>query len=97
MLLVFGLGLSSPIIVVFAVLLGLVVQTQWQRTAAKKEELKHLMILAEEENSRAEVEASFSYSYSCGSAVSSEPQTQCAVCFFPTTRKCSRCKIVHYW
>ncbi|KAK7385384.1 hypothetical protein VNO78_31101 [Psophocarpus tetragonolobus] len=63
-----------------------------QREAARAEEIKRLLVLAEEETVRAETEASY-YQYGVVSAPKSK---LCAVCFCPTTTRCARCKAVHY-
>ncbi|KAI9117803.1 hypothetical protein K1719_011218 [Acacia pycnantha] len=48
-------------------------------------------ILAAEEASRAETKASYAY------ATFYDPKVnQCAVCYSPTTTRCSRCKAVRY-
>ncbi|KAK4276877.1 hypothetical protein QN277_014978 [Acacia crassicarpa] len=88
------LGFSSLVLLVvcFVVpVIGFVIHRKWQFALARQEEIKRLLILAAEEAARAETEASFAY------ATFYDPKvTQCAVCYSPTTTRCSRCKAVHY-
>ena len=95
MLLVGDLGLSSLVLVVSVVLplVGLFIRRKWQLSIARQAEIKRLLILASEEDARAELEASFGY----GSISISQNYHQCAVCFCPTTTRCARCKAVRYW
>lgn len=53
-----------------------------------------LLVLAAEEAARAELEAAAEYGATAGAAVAIQ---QCAVCYCPTTTRCSRCKAVRYW
>ncbi|KAL2317639.1 hypothetical protein Fmac_031515 [Flemingia macrophylla] len=69
-----------------------VVRLRWRRAAARAEEIRRLLVLAEEETVRAETEAA-SYLYG---AVSAANNKLCAVCYCPTTTRCARCKAVHY-
>lgn len=58
--------------------------------------MRRLAALAAEESERAEEEASLVYVW--GSVVEKEiERPRCAVCFSPTTTRCSRCKAVRYW
>lgn len=84
--LVLAVCLAVPVIV-------LVARRKWQLSVARNEEIKRLLILASEESARAELEAAVEY----GSAVVTVSPNQCAVCFFPTTTRCARCKAVRYW
>ncbi|XP_012067985.1 ubiquitin carboxyl-terminal hydrolase 17 isoform X2 [Jatropha curcas] len=88
------LGFSSLVLllcVVFPVI-GFVIRRKWRLSIARQEEIKRLLILASEEAARAELEATVSYV-----AVSaSKNNYQCAVCYSPTTTRCSRCKTVRY-
>ncbi|KAG4954843.1 hypothetical protein JHK87_040437 [Glycine soja] len=82
-------GLIVPVI-------AFVVQRQCQRAAARAEEIKRLLVLAEEESVRAESESEASV-YQQNSIVSAPPKNKvCAVCYSPTTTRCARCKAVHY-
>ncbi|KAI9106565.1 hypothetical protein K1719_022093 [Acacia pycnantha] len=88
------LGFSSLVLLVVCFVLpviGFVIHRKWQFALARQEEIKRLLILAAEEASRAETEASYSY------ATFYDPKVnQCAVCYSPTTTRCSRCKAVRY-
>jgi len=84
-----------PVAVVCFVLpaIGFVLRRRCRRAAARAEEIKRLLVLAEEESVRAETEASY-HKYG---AVSVPKDKICAVCFCPTTTRCARCKAIHYW
>ncbi|XP_028777759.1 ubiquitin carboxyl-terminal hydrolase 16 isoform X2 [Neltuma alba] len=88
------LGFSSLVLVVvcFVVpVIGFVIHRKWQFALARQEEIKRLLILAAEEAARAESEASYTY------ATFPAPKiNQCALCYSPTTTRCSRCKAVRY-
>lgn len=93
--------------------IGFVLRRKWLRASARADEIKRLLVLAAEESARAESEAASSYHYDAVSsyhydavpsyrydAVSvptKSSSNQCAVCHFPTTTRCARCKAVHYW
>ncbi|KAJ9673990.1 hypothetical protein PVL29_023506 [Vitis rotundifolia] len=82
------LGFSCLVLLsLFFPVIGLVIRHKWRVAVARKEEIKRLLILASEEAARAELETA---------AVSVSPQFQCAVCYCPTTTRCSRCKAVRY-
>ncbi|RDX67763.1 Ubiquitin carboxyl-terminal hydrolase 16, partial [Mucuna pruriens] len=68
--------------------IGFAVRRRWRRAEARAEEIKRLLVLAEEESVRAESEASY-YQYG---AVSAAKSKLCAVCYRPTTTRCARCK-----
>ncbi|EXC16662.1 Ubiquitin carboxyl-terminal hydrolase 16 [Morus notabilis] len=87
------LGFQSLVLVVCLVvpLIGFVVRRKWRLALARKEEIRRLLILASEEAARAELEASAQYG-----VVAAVAQNQCAVCYFPTTTRCARCKAVRY-
>ncbi|KAF5747328.1 Ubiquitin-specific protease 17 putative isoform 1 [Tripterygium wilfordii] len=79
-----GLVLGSLLAVV------LLVRHKWNNAVARKDEMDRLLASATEETAAAEAEA-------VGLYYSSMPrQYQCAVCYNPTTTRCSRCKAVHY-
>lgn len=108
-----GRDLGFPYLVVFLVLvvqfvIGFFVRRRWRRSAARKEEMRrlHVMVAAEEEEAaKAEVEASSASGYASSSSLISGPPLvsaplqyhECAVCFSPTTTRCSRCKSIRYW
>nr|KYP47259.1 Ubiquitin carboxyl-terminal hydrolase 17 [Cajanus cajan] len=71
---------------------GLAFRRWLRRAAARAEEIKRRLVLAEEETVRAETEAA-SYQYG---AVSAAKNKLCAMCYCPTTTRCARCKAVHY-
>ncbi|XP_061353476.1 ubiquitin carboxyl-terminal hydrolase 17 isoform X2 [Gastrolobium bilobum] len=84
------LGFQSVVYVVLV--LGFVVfRYVWRNAEAKKEEIIRLV-----EDAAMEMEAvSWSVEYS-SIPVSVSQMYQCAVCYSPTTRRCSRCKAVRY-
>ncbi|XP_043712601.1 ubiquitin carboxyl-terminal hydrolase 16-like isoform X2 [Telopea speciosissima] len=92
------LGFTDLILVFFVFVvvpvvgLGFFVRRKWKLAVARREEIKRLLVLASEEAARAELEAAVEY----GAAVSVAREFQCAVCFCPTTTRCSRCKAVRY-
>ncbi|BAT81929.1 hypothetical protein VIGAN_03184600 [Vigna angularis var. angularis] len=90
------LGFRSLVLVVVVCLflpaISFVLRRRLRRTEARAEEIKRLLVLAEEETVRAETEASY-YRYE---VVSLPKNKVCAVCFSPTTTRCARCKAVHY-
>ncbi|XP_027362089.1 ubiquitin carboxyl-terminal hydrolase 17 isoform X2 [Abrus precatorius] len=88
------LGFQS---LVYALLvLGFVVIRQvWKNAEAKKEEIVRLV----EDAAMAEMEAAAAASsveYSCSVPITVSRWYQCAVCYSPTTMRCSRCKAVRY-
>lgn len=77
---------------VFLLVTFLVIRHMWRNAEAKKEEIIRLVDMASEEHAIAEMEASAECSFipvSCS--------YQCAICFSPTTMRCSKCKAVRYW
>lgn len=74
-------------------LISFLIRRKWRLSVARQAEIKKLLILASEEDARAELEASFGY----GTVSSSRNYHQCAVCYSPTTTRCARCKSVRYW
>ncbi|KAL4197256.1 hypothetical protein AMTRI_Chr04g187370 [Amborella trichopoda] len=83
------LGFSGLLLLV--VLVSFVIRQKWRTSVARKEEIRKLVVLAAEEAARAELEASVEYN-----SVVSVCRQRCAVCFSPTTTRCSRCKAVKY-
>lgn len=91
--------LVPGIVGLYGLLLGfflvafLVIRRKWRNAVAKKEEIMRLVAMASEEASMAEVEDT-----SFNSSVPLPPRPfQCAICYFPTTLRCSQCKAVRYW
>ena len=90
------LGFSSLVLVVVCVVvpvIGFVIRRKWQIAVARNEEIKRLLILAAEETARVERETL----YSSGAVVSATNNYQCALCYFPATARCAKCKSVRYW
>ncbi|KAK9162851.1 hypothetical protein Syun_003753 [Stephania yunnanensis] len=71
---------------------GFAIRLKWRKAVGRKREVMRLVAMASEEAARAELEAAAELG-----AVAVARQTQCAVCYRPTTTRCSRCKAVHYW
>lgn len=84
----------------------LVIRQIWRNAEAKKEEI---MRLVQDTAAMAEMEAAALASNSNSNSVSASISAsnlipvsvsqwyQCAVCYSPTTMRCSRCKAVRYW
>ncbi|XP_068644066.1 ubiquitin carboxyl-terminal hydrolase 17-like [Aristolochia californica] len=86
------LGFSASLLFVFVFLVaGFVVRRKWRKAAARREEIVRLLVLASEESARAELEAAKEYI-----EATTVVRHQCAVCYSPTTTRCSRCKAVRY-
>ncbi|KAJ4845930.1 hypothetical protein Tsubulata_008414 [Turnera subulata] len=94
------LGFSSFLVLVVVTLLALatgfaVIRRKWRLRVARQEEIRRLLAFAAEEAARAELEATYAVIY----AEAPVPKTntyQCAVCYSPTTTRCSQCKAVRY-
>ncbi|XP_044501614.1 ubiquitin carboxyl-terminal hydrolase 17-like isoform X3 [Mangifera indica] len=77
-------------ILVFCLLVfGLVIRQKWRDAAVRKLEVTNLLNAVAEESLMVESEAASQYNCMPGFY-------QCAVCFLPTTTRCSRCKAVRY-
>nr|DAD22090.1 TPA_asm: hypothetical protein HUJ06_023553 [Nelumbo nucifera] len=90
------LGFSYLVLLLFFVfspIFGFVIRRKWTIAVARQEEIRRLMELASEQEARAAVEAAFEY----GTVSVTVRQSQCAVCYRPTTTRCARCKAVRYW
>ncbi|KAK4411722.1 Ubiquitin carboxyl-terminal hydrolase 17 [Sesamum angolense] len=91
-------------IVIVAILLifGVVVRHKWRNASAKKEEILRLVAMASEEEAEiAKLQAVDGYSYTPPPPPPSPPpqlekRCYCAVCYRPTTTRCSQCKAVRY-
>ncbi|XVF59091.1 hypothetical protein PTKIN_Ptkin07bG0247000 [Pterospermum kingtungense] len=81
------LGFNGVVLVLLLVVF-LVIRQKLRNEAARKEEVTRLLEMVSHET--AVVEAQASAGYSCYS------KYQCAVCFAPTTTRCSQCKSVRY-
>ncbi|GLJ40195.1 hypothetical protein SUGI_0824470 [Cryptomeria japonica] len=79
------------VVLVLVPLVSLVIFRRWKKNwAAKKAEIRKLLVLAAEEAARAEEEAAQLYTSTFVT------RYQCALCFSPSTTRCSRCKAVRY-
>ncbi|KAI9165768.1 hypothetical protein LWI28_020069 [Acer negundo] len=67
----------------------LFIRQKWKNAEARKAEIAQLLAVAAEESFMAEVEFANQY-------IPMPKLYQCAVCFSPTTTRCSRCKAVRY-
>ncbi|XP_031258966.1 ubiquitin carboxyl-terminal hydrolase 17-like [Pistacia vera] len=77
------------ILVVCLLVFGVVIRQKWRDSAVRKVEVTNLLNAVAEESLMVEFEAANQYN--------SMPRFyQCAVCFLPTTTRCSRCKAVRY-
>ncbi|KAG1334630.1 hypothetical protein COCNU_03G007490 [Cocos nucifera] len=79
-------------------LLALLLRRRWRFAAARRQVVMRLALLAAEEATRAEEEAVLAYRpITAATAAGRGPRTpQRAVCYSPTTTRCSRCKAVRY-
>uniref|UniRef100_A0A2N9ENU9 USP domain-containing protein n=1 Tax=Fagus sylvatica TaxID=28930 RepID=A0A2N9ENU9_FAGSY len=68
-----------------------VIRHKWKDAAAKKEEIMRLVAMASEEAAMIEVEATVQYG-----SIPVALLSQCAVCYSPTTMRCSQCKAARY-
>nr|XP_010942663.1 ubiquitin carboxyl-terminal hydrolase 17 [Elaeis guineensis] len=88
-------GAALVLVLVVGPVLALVVRRRWRLAVARQEEVRRLVLLAAEEAERAEMEAALAYAAE-PAAVEAPARPVCAVCFSPTTTRCSRCKAVRY-
>ncbi|KAJ0984725.1 hypothetical protein J5N97_003081 [Dioscorea zingiberensis] len=88
-------GWALVVVFILCPALVLLARRRLRIAAARREEVRRLAALAAEEAARAEEEASLAYVWgSVGEKEIGRPR--CAVCFSPTTTRCSRCKAVRY-
>ncbi|CAL5204609.1 unnamed protein product [Lathyrus oleraceus] len=90
------LGFSNLVLVVVCVVLpviGFVICRKWQVAVARNEEIKRLLVLAAEETERVEREALY---VSAPVVFAPVNNYQCALCYFPATARCAKCKSVRY-
>ncbi|KAI9111658.1 hypothetical protein K1719_017348 [Acacia pycnantha] len=76
---------------IFLLVTFLVIRHMWKNAEVKKEEIIRLVDLAYQEAAFVEMEASVDSSF-----VPASRGHQCAVCYSPTTMRCSKCKAVRY-
>ncbi|XP_022751124.1 ubiquitin carboxyl-terminal hydrolase 17 isoform X2 [Durio zibethinus] len=81
------LGFNCVVLVSLLVVF-LVIRHKLRNAAARKEEVTRLLEMVSHESAVVEAQASAEYGY--------YPKYQCAVCFAPTTTRCSQCKSVRY-
>ncbi|PIA56317.1 hypothetical protein AQUCO_00700565v1 [Aquilegia coerulea] len=98
-----GLVLVFLLFFFFGPIVSFLIQKKWRIAVEKKEEIMRLVAMASEEAARAEFEASngvfadYDNDNVVLHQVSSSPRPfKCAVCYCPTTTRCSRCKLVRY-
>ncbi|KAM1734507.1 hypothetical protein ACFX11_019976 [Malus domestica] len=90
------LGFRSLVLVVsfLASVIGFfVVRRKWRLANARREEIRRLLVLAKEEDARAEFEVTAGYG---AVPVAEIKGSYCVVCYCPTTTRCARCKAVRY-
>ncbi|KAM0031709.1 putative ubiquitinyl hydrolase 1 [Helianthus debilis subsp. tardiflorus] len=98
------LGLPKVVVLVVVLAIGFVIRSKWRQAAARREEIKRLLIFASEEAATAEIEAAQGYLYTTSKSppptttttASFKPPYNCAVCFSPTTTRCAKCKAARY-
>ncbi|XP_010916668.1 ubiquitin carboxyl-terminal hydrolase 17 isoform X2 [Elaeis guineensis] len=93
-----GLPGAALVALLLGPLLALLLRRRWRFAAVRRQEVMRLARLAAEEATRAEEEAVLAYRpITAATAAGRGPRTpQCAVCYSPTTTRCSRCKAVRY-
>uniref|UniRef100_A0A2P2JK11 Uncharacterized protein MANES_12G127400 n=1 Tax=Rhizophora mucronata TaxID=61149 RepID=A0A2P2JK11_RHIMU len=77
------------LLLLFPVVLSFWVHHKWRNMVARKEEIRRLVDMVSRESAMVEFEATHEY-YTLSRG------HQCAMCFRPTTIRCSKCKSVHY-
>ncbi|MQM08424.1 hypothetical protein Taro_041277 [Colocasia esculenta] len=99
-------GALQLVLLFFVPAFVFVVRRKWRLAATRREEIRRLVLLASEEAARAEIEATYEYrnrlgyEHSLASAAAQPVQIVkpvCAVCYSPTTTRCSRCKAIVHW
>ncbi|KAI3462118.1 hypothetical protein Pfo_018781 [Paulownia fortunei] len=85
------------VIVVILLIFGVVVRHKWRNATAKKEEILRLVAMASEEEAEiAKLPAVDGYNSPPPPPPQLEKRYYCAVCYCPTTTRCSQCKAVRY-
>ncbi|KAH9309646.1 hypothetical protein KI387_037557, partial [Taxus chinensis] len=69
---------------------------KWKSSASRKAKIRKLLLLVAEEAGKAEAEAKAAAADYTTTSTMLDRLNQCAVCFGPTTSRCSRCKAVRY-
>ncbi|XP_074263588.1 ubiquitin carboxyl-terminal hydrolase 16 [Silene latifolia] len=97
------LGFRVAVVLIFVVfpVFGLFLRRKWRLEVAKGE-INRLIVLAGEEDDQAYIDTNISF-FAAETAPLKPPTRAvvprsrvCAVCFTPTSNRCSRCKSVHY-
>ncbi|MBA0643518.1 hypothetical protein Goklo_027804 [Gossypium klotzschianum] len=76
------------VVLVSLLVVFLIIRHKLRNAAARKEEVTRLLEMVSHETAYVEAQATVEYGY--------YPKFQCAVCFAPTTTRCSQCKSVRY-
>ncbi|TYH28630.1 hypothetical protein ES288_A02G159100v1 [Gossypium darwinii] len=76
------------VVLVSLLVVFLIIRHKLKNAAARKEEVTRLLEMVSHETAYVEAQATVEYGY--------YPKFQCAVCFAPTTTRCSQCKSVRY-
>lgn len=91
-------------IVAILLIFGFVVSQTWKNVAAKKGEILRLVAMASKEDAEiAKLQVVEAYNSPPpfpqveNSVQQVEKRYYCAVCYCPTTTRCSQCKAVRYW
>ncbi|KAF6138866.1 hypothetical protein GIB67_018597 [Kingdonia uniflora] len=98
MLVPVDLGFRSLVLVFFVFftpIVTLIIRYKWRIATARTQEIVRLVAMAAEEEARVEHEAVVDYYVPVSVAVAAR-HSQCAVCYCPTTTRCSRCKAIRY-
>ncbi|XVE86851.1 hypothetical protein DITRI_Ditri18aG0068500 [Diplodiscus trichospermus] len=78
----------NDVVFVSLLVVFMVIRHKLRNAAARKEEIARLLEMVSHEADVVQAEAAVEYGY--------YPKYQCAVCFAPTTTRCSQCKSVRY-
>ena len=91
-----GLGLNGLLCgLVLAAFLA--IRRRWRSAAAREDEVMQLLAMASDETAMAVAEAELAAASIPGGVAPPPPPFHCAVCYCPTTMRCSQCKSVRYW
>ncbi|KAF6141817.1 hypothetical protein GIB67_031884, partial [Kingdonia uniflora] len=92
------LGFQSLVLmffVFFTPIVTFIIHYKWRIATARTQEIVRLVAMVAEEEARIEHEAVVDYYVPVSVAVGAR-HSQCAVCYCPTTTRCSRCKAIRY-